>query len=96
MTAKANLFWPGWTTRTPEERKGAEEPRAQFLAGRKQVEGWIDEEKGRLLKQKIRGSFPAVGTLKGYAQTGTMEFSRYNEPFNIVAPSQEEFLPAAS
>ena len=89
------MFWPNWANRTPEERKGAEEPRAQFLAATEQVDVWIDPENNLLSIQRTLGSFPAVGDEEWYTSEATMEYSRYNEPFNIVAPSQEAILPAA-
>ena len=60
MGAKGAMFWPNWDNRTPEKRKGAEEPRAQFLAATEQVDVWIYPENNLLLIQKTPGPFPAM------------------------------------
>ena len=58
-----------------------------MLAATDQGDTWIDPENNLLLIQRTLGSFPAVGDEEGYSSEATVEYSRHNEPFNIVAPS---------
>ena len=90
MEAKAEVYWPDWENWTVAQRAGLENARRQFLTGTETVDIWVDRDSNLLIRATTAATFQSVGDEEGYTGEATMAISRYNQAFNIVAPSQSE------
>ncbi len=88
MAAKAAVLWPNWDAMPAEQRSGLEDVRSQYLAGSEVVDFWINAETSTLVRSQIMATYPAVGDEEGYTASLIIDVSRYNDDFNIEAPTQ--------
>lgn len=89
-TKAATVYWPNWDDLPADSRDALADARQQYLSAIETVDVWIDKDNNLLLRTTTTATLPAVGDEEGYSVEGTMEFSGYNEAFNISAPARGE------
>ena len=91
MTRKADtVYWPDWDGLAEDKKARLSDARQQFLTTTETVDVYVDQDTNLLIRTVTTSSLPSVGREDGYTSTNTMEFSRYNETFNITAPAESE------